>query len=325
MSKKISQEIINPDKDLSPRQIYKLNKEFYENYYTDYFATKLFILGSMFSNSDDFLNIINENDVEVGVYQVDSDTINVEKSEIIKFVKLELSILYYHCIETFLRLFIAHSEFKQCPWLELSRYTDYRKFKKKIHKMSKGKFDFAYDKLDPDQIVTYILYGTEDLGEMELPGTITKELALETLKEWIIWSSKELLNVYDYNSYKHGLTVYSDSKGFELVGKDGKKIKEHGEGLVFLNKVKKVERYKWQKTFIFTPLDYRAVMVHILQGLIRNIINIGKRTYLEEADSLDIVFVGSKPYIFYDPVKTENPLGLTVKSYSVELEYIKKD
>ena len=58
-TKKTVGDLMNPDKNLSERQIYKLNKEFYENYYTDYFATKLHVLGSMFSNSDNFLKVIN--------------------------------------------------------------------------------------------------------------------------------------------------------------------------------------------------------------------------------------------------------------------------
>jgi len=174
MSKKTIKNLIGPDVNLSTRQIYKLNKEFYENYYSDYFGTKLFVLGSMFSNSDDFLKIINNSDIEVGVYKVESSTINGEENEITKFVKLELSVLYYHCIETFLRLFIAHSELKQCPWLELSRDTDYRNFKKKINKLSEGIFNFDHESLNSDQIITCVLYGVEDIDKMELPGTLTK-------------------------------------------------------------------------------------------------------------------------------------------------------
>jgi len=158
---------------------------------------------------------------------------------------------------------------------------------------------------------------------MELPPNITKEIAIETLKDWIIWSAKELINVYDYNSYKHGLTVYSKPNGFTLSGQDERKIEEYGDCLTFLSKVKKGQRFKWEKKIVFTPLDYRTVIVHILQGFIQNIINIGKQTYLEEENELKVQFVGSKPSVFYNMVKTKNSFGIAVQSYSVGLEYIK--
>ncbi len=318
MNKKNRKKLIDPE--ISPQQIELLNKEFYEKYYGDYFSTKLFVLGSMLSNTDKFTQTINENDINVGKYKVESEQINGETSDLIKYAKLELSVLYYHCIETFLRLFLAHVCIKPCPWLELSRDTNPKNFKDKIKSLSEGKFNFHYNNWTSDELITYIFYGTKDVESIQgLDNYLTLPQIALYLKNWIIWCSKEILSVYDYNSFKHGMSVYSEFRGIKLGDSNGTKLEEHSDSLTFINKVPKENQFIWKKKIVFTPLDYRAVLVHTIQFLMSNIINVGKFTYLGKPFN-EIHFVGNNPNTFYKMAKTDNELGLSVESYSVELK-----
>ncbi|RCX12090.1 hypothetical protein DFR58_12440 [Anaerobacterium chartisolvens] len=316
-----------PDEGLVIEQLYSLNKEFYSDYSKDYFGLKMLVLGRVISNPGRFLDLMNNDEpVKIGAFEVKGNN-KIEIDEIEKYAKLELATTYYHCIETFLRLFMAHSTLKQCPWFEISRETSFVEFKKKLAEFSERRFNIRHEQLSEDDVFLYVFYGTTELSELkEFDEKLSKEEAAGVLKKWIEWASRELLKVYDYNAYKHGLNIATGKRGFKLGQGEDDKIEEHGESLKFITKIEKKDRWVWQKNIVFTPLDFRAAMIHIINGLINNIIKVGRFTYLKEQFS-EFLFLGSKalPESFYKEIKTENKFGVSVEGYSIELQYYKKD
>ncbi len=310
----------SPDIDLEVEQLQELNREFYQNYYSSYFGTKLTLLGSLYTNPIDFLSIIDSKGIKIDVYETKQ---SIERTELEKFTKLELSILYYHCIETFLRLFIAYAECNSVIWLEFARDRDYKKFKEKVKKIANGNFTFRGNGLD--YFSKNIFYGLDIINDFEFPENTKLETAIDILKEWLVFSSNEILEVYEYNSFKHGLSVYvgSNSKYYsenDINNEDGKI-----DCLVYINKCMVDGRYKWQKCTVFTPLYHRAVIVHILQGLINNMITVGKKRCGISIEEESLVVVGSSPKEFYDVVKKKSPLASKANKKTKELRYYAKN
>jgi hypothetical protein len=256
-----------PDEELVPQQFNELNEEFYKDYFSEYFTIKFAITANLINQSEKMLEIINnpQNNVIFGELKV--DPFKIKKEELIKFGKLELSTMYYHCIETFLRLFLAHVTIPQCPWLEIGREINYGKFKEKVTYLAEGNFDFGNTDWYVDESVSYVFTGFK-----KLPNTVNSSEIINSLKEWIKWAAKELLEVYEYNTYKHGLAVFTDKRGFTLRDPDNIKMEEHEESLKIIHKHKKGDRWIWKEKVIFTRFDFRSTCILVLQKLISNII-----------------------------------------------------
>jgi hypothetical protein len=308
-----------PDEGLTPNQYQKLNEEFYNEYFSDYFFIKFAVMANLVNQPEKMLEIFNDPQQNITFGELKVDPFRIEQEEIVKFGKLELSIMYYHCIETFLRIFLAHSTIPQCPWLEISRETNYRKFKSDLKKLSDGKFGFR-DDLTTDEIITYVF-----TGRKQLPTTINSTEIIKSLKEWIQWSAKELLEVYDYNAYKHGLTVTTDRRGFTIHNRDvDEKLEEHEESLKIIHKHDNGDRWVWMEKVIFTRFDSRSSCILILQKLIYNILNVGKHTYLNRPLKKTVFLPHGNftPHkILVNTSKYDNPFNLMFTEYSMELSY----
>ncbi|OZS78496.1 hypothetical protein CF394_06995 [Tetzosporium hominis] len=309
------------------RKYINLNKEFYDDYAKEYFSTKLLLLSSILSKPDRFMDVLYDGeDIKVGALSFKPDENDLAKSELEKYARLELATTYYHCIETFLRLFLAHVSIPACPWLEISRDTDFRKFKKTVADILEDKFKYADTQLTLEENLLYVFYGNYK-AEFFSDHGITMEEAKDILMKWIKWAAKDFISVYDYNAFKHGLTVSTDTQGLTIGRADEKfKIEERGDALKFIAKKQKKERWVWEKKYVFTPLDFRAVAIHIYSSLINNLLKVGRITYLKEEKLDNLLFLGGKdavPEHFYQMVKTENELGISLQGYSMELLYYK--
>ncbi len=319
MAKKIRK---NPDDDLVPYEYEKLNKEFYHEYFSQYFFIKFAVTANLIQNPTNILETINGPDNNIVFGKLEVDPFQISKKDLEIFGKLELSVMYYHCIETFLRLFLAHITIPKCPWLELHRDISYINFKKVLEKLSKDRFDLGRDDLTYDEAVCYIFTGNKHLNIKNSSEIING------LKEWVQWAAKELLEVYEYNSFKHGLVVIPEERGFKIQEKDDKiKFEKHDESLKIIYKQATGKRWVWKEKVIFTPFDFRGSCVFILQKLILNIFNVGKFTYLNE-ELNKIVFV---PHGAFSPRGISkscsdkvNNVDVMIKGYSMELTYFER-
>lgn len=318
-----------PDYLLAIEQIEGLNKEFYDNYFEKYFNVKLILLLTIICKTDEFVDLFDKEtkELELGVLKIGINKENYAREDIVIYGKFELSILYYHVLETFLRLFLAHVQFKNSPWIEIARNRNPRKFKETLRDLSKGNYRFSFRNWSTDEILMYIFYGVKNIEDMSaVPENINKDIPIKLLKEWIEWAASNTLEVFDYNSYKHGLAVFAGERGVQYGDPGDIKFKEKGESLLYISSYEKPDRWVWRKNVIFAPLDARATIINIVLGLISNIIKVGRHTYLGETiDSL--MFIGGEkaiPSHFHKEAKTKNKFGFMLESYSIELSYYKK-
>lgn len=298
----------------------ELNREFYNSYYSDYFTDKLIVLGSLYSNQEELLTTINSNDITIEklCFYPNKDTPYI--TNINPLVKMDLTALYYHSIETFLRIFLAHCTFKLCPWLELSRVSSYSKFKECITELSKGNFNLSHSKWTQKEIILNLFYCKSNIHDiLNVPKKISNVEATAYLKEWITWSARELLEVYDYNAYKHGLSLYSKPLKMELQVTSTETIESASETMVFIGKEYTTQGILWKKIIQFTPLGERGIIIHILSMLIKDILVSGEHRYLNTP--LDkIFFVGSPPSAFFENTN-KNKFNLTISKSSTQLGY----
>lgn len=311
MSKKIS-----ADKNLAIEQFKELNKEFYSNFMDEYYFIKLENLLNIISRTEKYIDNIEKQEIEIGKLKCKFGDSSSEKVK--QYSKIELTTTYFHCLETFIRLFIAHSSLTGCPWLDISRLSiqDYRN---SLRKLSKGDFDWLNSKMNSENTILFTL-----LGYSEIPKEMNKK-DIDGLREWIIWAANELLNNYEYNTYKHGLAIYTNINGFSLGSSDKVKIKKEGECLQFLSRKEKESRYVWQKNIVFIPYDSRATIIFIFAHLIKNIISVGRYMYANGEYKIDWVpnHKFNPEFIFKSDEEVIPGIPIQVKGYSVELLYYK--
>lgn len=324
MGKSSYKNLVNPDKGLSAISIAELNREFYKNYFKDYFGIKMVMLLWMTNSKEVVIDSLQNQSVKKGIFELPKG-ISLTSEEIDRFVNVELATEYYHCLETFLRLFLSHIEIPKCPWIEISRDTNYANFKNKIKKLADGQFDFKHDNLSFNELVLYIFYGVKDITNTE-SIELDNDSAVKILLKYISNAAKELLMVYDYNSYKHGLAVFAKKGGFTL-GNAGDNVEEHGDCLEFLSKKINQNRLIWNKTSVFTFLDYRCAMMWIYSHLCSNILNIGDLTYNKNTSECEILHIGQDDIIdkFLKMAATPNQFDVVFKQYSIGLIYDSKE
>ena len=148
---------------------------------------------------------------------------------------------------------------------------------------------------------------------------------LDGLREWIIWAANELLENYEYNTFKHGLAIYTNINGFRLQNSDKVEMKKNGECLQFISRKEKERRYVWQKNVVFIPYDSRATIILTFAYFIKNIIAVGKYIYTGGEYKIDWVpnHEFNPKFVFKSDEEAIPGIPIQVKGYSIELLYYK--
>jgi hypothetical protein len=113
-----------------------LNKEFYRSYPRDYFWHSMLVAVSAVVDAPAALATLLEtqdlNDGVSHVLRLRLDEKEVDPEQLGKSMKLQIGNIYFHALETLVRLFLAHGpETRDSPWFALARENDFRKFKEK--------------------------------------------------------------------------------------------------------------------------------------------------------------------------------------------------
>ena len=136
-----------------------------------------------------------------------------------KYVRMEAVTIVHHASEALLRLFFAHVDYPECPWLGMSTSSDPGSFKRKVVAAKKKGFDC-------EQIAAVFLGGSdpEDAGIKMGKGKFAETVgALDRLL--IECAHRFTGDSFPYNAVKHGMTAIDTDAKMKIDGANGDEIK----------------------------------------------------------------------------------------------------
>ena len=250
--------------------IVDINKIFYRDYDEDYFVNKAVFLGSIVAEPKPIKEHLNKG-YSIGKLKVGKG--NITQKWLVGFAKREIVINSYHSIESFFRLFFAHVEEPECPWIGVEQMKNFKEFKKRIDDLLKRN----YFKGDHNESVANILFGTRsmyaNLSESDWEENVKKAVELVDRLGYDILSNQ------DYNVYKHGAALLDTKFGFKI--NDGKLIgADKQDTFMYLSSEIKRTPDKtiksFQKTFKFMRWQNRVASTYMTGQLMHNMLTLQK-------------------------------------------------
>jgi hypothetical protein len=150
------------------------------------------------------------------------------------YIRMESVMIGHHASEALLRLFFAHVENKECPWLGMSASTDFREFKAKVSAALDQRFDRA-------QIAMVFLGGMNPTDACIRLSNNEFDDAIDGLDLLLVDCANRLLgDSFLYNAVKQGVTavgVDDDEAQIAWMSHDGQRTTLHeGPVHVYLHK-----------------------------------------------------------------------------------------
>lgn len=273
-------------------EIVRLNKQFYGSFDTEYFLQKCFYLSALLSKPEVVTSILREGaefkSLKLKIEDEEDELLKADKLQ--RNLKAEVAITYFHSVETLFRIIFAHAKTTDCPWVELTLGTSFKKFKQDVEKFTKHK----YFKVDHEDGISLIFYGRRKADKPEKVSKAVWEKSIKNISDCLDYFASDLIKSFAYNSYKHGLAMFNEEFGFTLdpvfkVDKD--------DALLFLSFAddKEHEGYKQlSRNYVFTKWEQKWALVYQLTHLLDSVIAIGNWQYndgkytIKLFDQLDI-------------------------------------
>ena len=305
-----------PKDNLIEGQEDELNKMFYRDYMMDYFDEKLTILINILSETDEYFSKLVSKEMALGKLKFKTMG-DVDYDELKKHAKCEIIETYYHCLETFIRLFIAHATFERCPLMELTAL-GIHEYHKILNRLAEGNFDGLNSQFDGEDTMLLVLIGSTKSDKQ------VNEEQVNNLKEWIIFSANELQRMNHYNSFKHGLSMFAGFGSIKIQNpKMQKEIFKEGDAIHVLKSEEAENQYKFSLTNIFIEYDYKATLILFFNELIKNIITVGKVRYVTNDYNTRIgsIHLAGLSYKELNKIFERDNINNLIESYSQLLIY----
>ena len=117
----------------------ELNATFYEDDPSEYLLVKIEAVTLMLAPAEALTPAYESERVVGASRRVGTPVPSKEARE--RYVRAECVLVLHHACETLLRLFFAHSEKQDCPWLGMSASVNFAEFKEKVSAASRSGFD----------------------------------------------------------------------------------------------------------------------------------------------------------------------------------------
>jgi hypothetical protein len=244
-----------PKENLISGQELNLNKMLYRDFMVEYFDEKVILLVDLMNDSKEYAKNVLLKELTIGNLKFKADD-NTDSNKLEKYAKCELVDTYYHCLETFMRLFIAHASFEPCPLIELTAL-ETRQYHKKINQIARGDFENLNNKYSGDDTILLVLIGSKK------DSNVVTEKQLNNLKNWIIFCTNELHKMNEYNSFKHGLSMFAGFGAMKATNPDTGEImfSKEGDAVHILESKEEEKQYKFSLTNIFVDYDFKVILI----------------------------------------------------------------
>lgn len=240
-----------------------------------------------------------------------------------RYLQMEAMMIVHHASEALLRLFFAHVDHPECPWIGMSASTNFNEFKDRVDAELRAGFK-------TEQIATVFLGGTdpEDAG-IEL----THEEFDQSVEgvDRLLWDCalRILQDSFLYNGVKHGLTAIAlsdkSSKMTWQVG-DQNVVIHRGALHAFLHRLRFPTAKKNEKQWFYTLADANPqrdlAVTRYIAAAIGSLWAVARRRYMGTPGSILCFSKDSVEVAIYLPI--EQSLNV-MKRMTSELVKLKSD
>jgi hypothetical protein len=306
---------------LDTRQFPELNATFYTARPAEFVNMRINML-SLVACSDEILASAFASERRVGdVFIPGGDIPSADDRD--RYLQMEAVMIVHHASEALLRLFFAHVDHPECPWLGMSASTNFSEFKDRVGEELKTGFS-------PARIATVFLGGTdpEDAGiEMSQNEFDQSVGGVDRL----LWDCalRVLQEAFLYNGVKHGLTAVAiNDKSSRMTWKAGGKdvVIHRGALHAFLHRLRFPTAKKNEKQWFFTLADANPqrdlAVTRYIAAAMGSLWAVARRRYMGTSGSILCFSKDSVELAIYLPI--ESSLNV-MKRMTSELAKLKSD
>lgn len=226
------------DEDLATEQFPDLNRQFYASNPASYFRSRLQLL-IMAAGATEQVGQLLVNGVQYeGIHaKAPSEVSDEGAREHLAFVTTEAEVLLHHVAEALLRLFFAHANAPQCPWLECARLRNFALFNKHVADFSSSGSGSQRERIA--QVFLGSVPGQDD--------TVGAE-AVDSVQRLLKFLATRLLDDKNiYNAAKHGLAIVAGTASIVVDDDTGPPVfGHHGPSITYLEV--SAEERRWRLT-----------------------------------------------------------------------------
>jgi hypothetical protein len=309
-------------KKLDPRQFPELNAVFYSADPSEFIKMRVQAL-TLMACHDAFLAPAFAVSRQIGSMSFGGTGVPLPEARQ-RYLRTEAVTIVHHASEALLRLFFAHVDHPECPWLGMSASTRFGDFKDQVDAALNEGFnrqDVAsvfVGGIDPDDA------GVEMSSE-EFTATVDSiEMLLEDCANRFLGDS------FLYNAVKHGLTAIDlddDEAKMEWTSHDGKRVRMHkGPMHVYLHRklhpTAKPAEGQWFLSLDDPNPERDLAVTSLITHVIDSLWDVARRRYMGTGGSVWFIAKGSIELALYAPVEAAANL---IRRIAHELVKVKPD
>ncbi|MGO9103901.1 MAG: hypothetical protein ACLP9Y_32450 [Mycobacterium sp.] len=274
---------------LDPGQYPELNAVFYTADPAEFIKMRIESL-SLMAASDEQLTPAFAADKMIGSAHFGPMTVPTQNARE-RYVRMESVMIAHHASEALLRLFFAHIEHQECPWLGMSASTDFGEFKRKIN----AALDSGFVR---EQIAMVFLGGASPTDACLRLSDIEFEDAVDGLDILLIDCANRFLDdSFLYNAVKHGVTaigIDDDEAQLAWTSHTGERTTLHkGPVHIYLHKKASPDADKNDAQWFFStddPNPSRDLSVSVLvTKAVDSLWDVARRRYMGESGSITYI------------------------------------
>lgn len=287
---------------LDPRQFPELNAVFYSAKPSAFIKMRVQVL-TLMGAADPFLAPAFAVDRPIGSLAFGGSEVPLPEDRQ-RYLRTEAVTIVHHASEAVLRLFFAHIEHPECPWLGMSASTNFRDFKEQVDDALAG--GFCRDD------IAKIFLGGEDPEDASVDMSADDFVeTVDSIEMLLVDSARRFLDdSFLYNAVKHGLTAIDldDESKMEWENHEGERIRMHtGSMHVYLHRkmspTAKPTDPEWFISMDDPNPERDLAVTTLITYLIDSLWAVAARKYMGRPGSVWFVGKGSIELALFGPVE----------------------
>lgn len=306
------------DRDLAPEQFPDLNRQFYAGEFgpADYLSQRF---RSIFlaAQAPEELACAFDRQLSVGDIQASWPTPESwQSSDVRDYVSTESTVLLHHTAEALFRLYLAHAQSPDCPWLAVARLRIPSHFKKHVE-------GFLAKRRRPEtqEMLTWVFYGRR--GPENADDALWPHAKDGLVRLISVLGARLLAHAPLYNSAKHGLSLVPGAAAMFFGDQSGPvAVKASGPSITHLTVSRGQRGRRWSQETVWLNPEQDLALIGLAIHQVRNLWTVARHRYTGEAfdaTSLRPITSQTLDAVLHHP--PSEGVKVTVPSMSMELLY----